>query len=217
MDATNPQGGLSRRLPVITLLLLGSGVLAASCSGWSSWLVYDRSAILSGEVWRMYTGHWVHFSTAHLAYDLVVLGIVGWIIETKPLPNFGRMCLVAPWLISGGLLLMEPQVKYYGGLSALAVTAVVYLALYGLNEAGAWSWICLSALLGLAGKTAFELITGHTLFVTGNDTVKVSVASHVLGALVALVFYGAGKLFAGKMPLGYAAKTIFPHGTESVP
>jgi hypothetical protein len=113
-------------------------------------------------------------------------------MEAKRLPHFGWLCLLAPWLISAGLML-EPQVKYYGGLSALAVTAVVYLALHGLSESGSWRWICLAALLCLAGKTAFEVVTGCTLFVTGNDTVSVSVASHVFGALVALLFYGIGR------------------------
>ena len=85
----------------------------------------------------MYTGHWVHFSAAHLVYDLLALGIVSWMIEVKQLPGFGWLCLLAPWLISGGLLLVEPQVTFYGGLSALAVTALVYLALHGLHEVGA--------------------------------------------------------------------------------
>jgi rhomboid family GlyGly-CTERM serine protease len=193
MDTPDPQG-LNRRLPVITLLLVAGGVMAAMFSGCSSWLVYDRSAILSGQIWRLFTAHWVHFSIAHLAYDLVALGIIGWIIETKRLARFGWLCLLAPWLISGGLLLAEPQVKYYGGLSALAVTALVYLALHGLHEVGAWRWICLAALLGVTGKTAFELVTGRTLFVSGNDAVSVSVASHVFGALVALAFYGVGRM-----------------------
>jgi len=197
MDATNPQG-LRRQGPVITLLLLGGGVMAAFCAEGSSWLGYDRSAILSGQIWRMYTGHWVHFSAAHLVYNLAALGVIGWIIETKRLNHFGCMCLVAPWLISGGLLLLDPQVKYYGGLSALAVMAMVYLALSGLQEASAWRWMCVAALLGIGGKTAFELITGRTVFVTGNDAVSVSVTSHILGALVALIFYGWPRMVAGR-------------------
>ena len=197
MDTSKPPG-LGRRLPVITLLLVGSGVLIAMFPGWSSWLIYDRSAILSGEIWRMFTGHWVHFSTSHLVYDLLALGIAGWIIETQGLPHFGWFCLLAPWLISAVLLLFEPQMKFFGGLSALATAAIVYLALFGLHDAGPWRWVCLAALAGVAGKILFEMTTGRMIFVTtGNVPVTVSVASHITGALVALLFYGQAKILPG--------------------
>ena len=103
----------------------------------------------------MFTGHWVHFSTSHLVYDLLALGIAGWIIEARGLPHFGWLCLLAPWLISAVLLLFEPQMKLFGGLSALATTAIVYLALFGLHDAAPWRWVCLAALLGIAGKIYF--------------------------------------------------------------
>lgn len=198
MDTTKPPK-LSRRLPVITMLMVGSGVVIALFPGWSSWLVYDRSAILSGEIWRMFTCHWVHFSTSHLVYDLMALGIAGWIIETQKLPHFGWLCLLTPWLISAILLLFEPQMKLFGGLSALATTSIVYLALFGLHDAAPWRWICLATLVGIASKIIFEMTTGRILFATtGNIPVTVSVASHISGAMIALLFYGWSKIFAGK-------------------
>ena len=198
MDAPKPQS-LGRRLPVITLLLVGGALVIGLFPDWSSWLIYDRPAILSGEIWRMFTGHWVHFSTSHLVYDLLALGIAGWIIETKNLPHFGWLCVLAPWLISAVLLVSEPQMKLFGGLSALATTAIVYLALFGLHDAPPWRWVCLAALLGIAGKIIFEMSTGHMIFVTtGNVPVTVSVAGHISGALIALLFYGWSKVFAGR-------------------
>ena len=178
------------RLPVITLLMIGPAVLIAQFPCWSSWLVYDRSAILGGEIWRMFTGHWVHFSTSHLIYDSLVLGVAGWMIEVKRLPNFGWLCLLTPWLISGLLLMAEPQMEWFGGLSALATAAVVYLAMFGLHDAGLWRWACLATLLGIACKVAFEITTGQMIFATvTNKSVAVSSASHVCGTLVALLFY----------------------------
>ena len=137
-------------------------------------------------------------STSHLVCDLLALGVAGWIIESQKLPHFGWLCLLAPCLISAVLLLFEPQMKLFGGLSALATAAIVYLALFGLHDAAPWRWICLSALLCIAGKIIFEMTTGHMLFVTtGEVPVAVSVASHLSGALIALLFYGWVKIFAG--------------------
>jgi rhomboid family GlyGly-CTERM serine protease len=179
--------------------MVGSGVVVALFPGWSAGLIYDRSAILSGELWRMFTGHWVHFSTPHLVYDLLAFGIVGWIVEARGLPHFGWLCLLTPWLISAVLLLFEPQMKLFGGLSALATTAIVYLALFGLHDAAPWRWVCLAAVLGIAGKILFELTTGHMIFVTtGNVPVAVSVASHLTGAFIALLFYGQSRILAGR-------------------
>jgi rhomboid family GlyGly-CTERM serine protease len=194
MDASKSQirPGVAGRLPVITLLAVGAALTIARFPGWSPWLVYDRSAILSGQIWRMFTGHWVHFSTSHLIYDSLALGIAGWIIETQKLPNFGWLCVLTPWLISGVLLLAEPQMQWFGGLSALAVTAVVYVALYGLRDTTSWRWICLAALLGMAGKIVCEITTGHMLFVTAaNDPVTVATASHISGVVIALIFFAA--------------------------
>lgn len=198
MDASQPPG-LNRGRPVITLLLVGSGVVIALFPGWSSWLVYDRSAILSGEIWRMFTGHWVHFSTSQLVYDLLALSIAGWIIESQKLPHFGWLCLLTPWLVSAVLLWFEPQMKVFGGLSALATTMIVYLALFGLHDTAPWRWVCLVALLGIVGKILYEMTTGRMIFATtANVTVAVSVASHVSGALIALLFYAGSKIFVGR-------------------
>ena len=65
----------------LSLVLLAAGVYAAPVLG--QVLVYDRTAILSGQVWRLITGNWVHFSTNHLVYDLLAFGTAGWIIEGR--------------------------------------------------------------------------------------------------------------------------------------
>ena len=189
---------LSRQLPVTTLWLIAGGVVVALFPSWTGWLVYDRPAILSGELWRMFTGHWIHFSKSHLAYDLLALGVAGWMIETQKLPYFGRLCLLAPWFISAVLLWFEPQMEFFGGLSALATTAIIYLALFGLHEAAPWRWICAAALAAFLAKTLFEITTGRMIFATtGNLPVTVSVTSHLAGALTAFLFYCQAKIFTG--------------------
>jgi hypothetical protein len=88
--------------------------------------------------------------------------------------------------------------KYFGGLSALATTAIVYLALFGLHDAAPWRWVCLATLLGVAGKIIFEAATGHMMFASvGDGSVTVSVGSHITGAAIALLFYAQSKMFTG--------------------
>ena len=188
---TTPPGLL---IPKVTLLIVAGAVAVALFPQYAPWLIYDRSAILSGEFWRMFTGHWVHFSLRHLVYDVVPLGIVGWIIETRRLPRLGWFCAIAPWAISAVLLIFEPNMMFCGGLSGLATAAIVYLALWGLSDPAPWRWICAVTLLVLSAKIAFELVAGRTLLGTFDGAgIAVSVASHIAGASTALVFYAASR------------------------
>jgi rhomboid family GlyGly-CTERM serine protease len=185
---------VSRRLPVVTLLMLVGALLVTALPGASSTLIYDRDAILAGEIWRLFTGHWVHFSQTHLVYDLLALGIAGAIIEAKRLPHYGWLCLLTPWLLGASALLFEPGMKQGGGLSGLAVTAITYLALWGLGETPPWRWVCLASLIGVAAKTLFELKTGRMVLATvDHDSVVVSSTSHLTGMVAALLFFIGSK------------------------
>ena len=193
MDTPRPQS-LIRRMPRITCLVLGAAIAVALIPKAQTCLIYDRAAILSGQFWRLFTGHWVHFSTAHLVGDGLAIGIVGWIIESKRLPHFGWLCLTAPWFISAALLCFEPQLHYYGGLSAMAVCLIVYACLSGLQERGAWRWMCLAALVVLAAKLIMELATGRMLLASAVDpSITVCTPAHLAGMLFAAMYYSLNR------------------------
>ena len=181
--------------PVITLLLLGAALAVAWCPGLAPALIYDRPAILAGESWRLFTGHWVHFSSAHLAFDLVALGVAGAIAETRSTPRFGWLCLVAPWSIGAVTLVLAPDMRYCGGLSGLAVAVLVLLALSGLGDSRGWRRVWLAVLIGVAAKLGYELVTGHTAFADPSaGGAVVCVASHFAGAGTALIIHWLPRL-----------------------
>lgn len=183
-----------RRIPWVTLLITGSALLAAALPGADEFRIYDRQAILHGEFWRLFTGHWVHFSASHLAYDCLALGLAGWMCELRRVPHFGWLCLLAPWMIGLALLAFDSRLQYYGGLSGLATCALVYLCLNGLGATGPWKTACLLTLAGVSAKTGFELHTGRMLFATVNSgSVEVCAAAHLAGAATALFFYAASR------------------------
>jgi membrane associated rhomboid family serine protease len=143
----------------------------------------------------MFTGHWVHFSIRHLIYDLVPLGVAGWMMETQGRPRFGWFCAVAPWVISAVLLVFEPRMRFCGGLSGLATAVMVLAALGGWSDSGTGRWVGGAVLWIVAGKSIFEVVNGRTVFATLADLdVVVCVTSHVAGAATALVFYAAGRV-----------------------
>lgn len=183
---------IGRRIPVVTGLVVAAALAAYATPGLSSHLIYDRTAILSGEVWRLATGSWVHFSRSHLLYDLLAFGIAGWAIERRGHPHFARLCALAALSIGLALLALEPDLAYYGGLSGVALAAVVYLALHGVRAGGPGRRLA-AAVLGLvAGKLLLEVTTGRFALVAAGETPFVQVPlGHIAGAAAAVAVFRA--------------------------
>ena len=187
------------RFPVITTAVVLLAAIVALAPEVASALVYDRDRILSGEVWRIVTCNWVHFSRSHLVYDLLAFGVAGALIELRGYRRFGVFCVLAPLMVGFTVLLLQPNLATFGGLSGVATGAIVFLSLHGLRERGAWLWVCVAALTAIAAKTAFEFMTGEMAFARSEDVIiKAVPASHVAGALAALLIYCTPSYFTNR-------------------
>lgn len=179
-----------------TLLLFVVPALIAALA--PAAFIYDRAAILSGAWWRLATGHWVHFSASHAAWNLLVLiGAGTWLERARP-GALLRYTPSAALAIGLGLLCFTPTMDNYGGLSGLAVGVVVLLALTHLTDSTrqdrGW-WLVVLALV--AGKILWEAHAGRMVFSELDaDTYVPSVAAHVLGAVTALLYHAAVRITA---------------------
>ncbi len=153
-------------------------------------LLYDRMAILRGEWWRLWTGHWVHFSVSHLTWNLLVLlGAGVWLEHLRP-GRLLRYTLAGAPLISLGLLVGEPAMHTYGGLSGLATGVVTLLALTQLTAAGAARAWWTGALGLIAAKCAFDASHAQALFAQfDSPAIRPSALAHAAGAVTALAFF----------------------------
>jgi len=171
-------------------MMVAAGIAAYAIPGVAPQIIYDRSAILSGEVWRLITGNWVHFSISHLFYDVATLGTAGWMIERRGYPYYGGLCALSAFSIGAVLLAARPDLHFYGGLSGIASGVVVYLALRGVQEVGPWRWICLTALLLTTGKIIVESATNQFALVVADSVPFAPVPlSHIVGGLTALLIF----------------------------
>lgn len=199
---TRAPEAVGRRVPVVTGLVVAGALGAYAAPDLASWLIYDRGAILSGEVWRLVTGSWVHFSRSHLLYDLVAFGIAGAVIERRGYARFALLCALSALSIGLALLALVPDLAYYGGLSGVAFGALVYLALHALREEGPGRWLA-AAVLGLAaGKVLLEATTGRFAVVApGAAPFVPAPLAHLAGAAAALgVFCGSRKARLAQAP-----------------
>jgi rhomboid family GlyGly-CTERM serine protease len=126
---------------------------------WRDTLLYDRAAISSGDWWRVWTGHLVHFGWPHLVVDTGLLLIVGWIAE-KDHPRFMRIALLLmPAFISGSMFWLEPGMARYGGLSAFNLGVLLYLAAQGWRRDWTdWFWPAVIAIY--IGELVYEYYRG---------------------------------------------------------
>ncbi len=179
-----------RCLPVRTLLLCGGALLVYLIPGWAQLFVFDRAAIASGEVWRLATGNWVHFSGAHLLYDVTALGVAGWIIETRGYRHLVALCLASALAIGIVVFFAEPEIRFYAGLSGVAISAIFYFLLHGLIERPPWRWMCLGVLIVMLGKIGIELVVGQSIILGSYERSFALVpSSHVTGALIGMLSF----------------------------
>jgi rhomboid family GlyGly-CTERM serine protease len=152
-------------------------------------LLYERAAIFDGAWWRLWTGHWMHFSASHLGWNLaVLLGAGAWLERWHP-GWLLRYTLIAAPLISLLLLVGEPAMHTYGGLSGLATGVVVLLALARLARCGSGRSWWLGMLVLVAIKIASDATQATALFAGFNpQNVRPSALAHLGGAATAAAY-----------------------------
>ena len=158
-------------------------------------LQYDRERILSGEVWRLFTGHFVHWNASHLIWDVVVFFVCGSFLEWVRKRLSIAIILIGPLVISGALLLLQPDMQYYRGLSAVDMALFAAICLQAMSYCRLRKQSALLVVWGFAFVTSvckplLEALTGSTFFVSQfGDGIEVSPLSHLLGVLLAVAVF----------------------------
>lgn len=159
----------------------------------SEWLQYDRQALADGQLWRLVTGHLVHFGFEHLVWDAAVfalLAVLCWRLgRGRCLVSLGAATLAIPAV----LFVLQPGLPTYRGLSgldsALYVTAAVTLGQrLWRNGQRTWGAVAFASVAALGAKVAYELATGQALFVDAASLGFVPVPlAHAVGGLAGML------------------------------
>lgn len=178
-----------RRPPCLFLAVAAAALVIQLVPAWRDGLLYDRGALAGGAWWRIWTGHLVHFGWPHFIADTGLLVILGWLLKSRH-PVFSRISLfVMPAFISGAIYWLEPAMQRYGGLSALNLGLLVYLALQGWRRDWA-DWFWPAVLLIYVGEIIFEIAQGGRgggLIRFDDPAIRVATGAHVASAVYALL------------------------------
>lgn len=151
-------------------------------------LRYERSALESGEWWRLLSAHFVHLGWPHTALNVVALLLLAAIFGPVGRARDWLIVIIAAALaIDLGLYVAAPGIDWYVGLSGV---------LHGLYAAGVGMMgrvrprFALALAVGLVIKLTVEQIGGPltaTAALTGGEVVT---AAHLFGAIGGLAAEG---------------------------
>ncbi len=172
------------------LLALCSLLVALAGTGADELLRYQRDAILTGEWWRLFSGHLVHLGWSHLWLNLAGLLLL-WMLVGRAFSSALWWGLIV-WCflgISFGLLWWMPGLVWYVGLSGvlhgMLFGGSLRLALRAEREA----MVIIAVMLA---KVSWELwqgpLPGSSDAAGGNVVVQAHALGCLSGALYAAVF-----------------------------
>jgi len=177
-------------LPVGTLTVAVAAMAATHVPWVGQWMVYDRGAIIQGQIWRLITGHVFHYSALHLWSNLLPLVVVGVWIERKNRVCYAVGCLLTAMTVGVGLFLAHPSMVRYGGLSGILCGLLVFYGFSLFRDRGTIRWIGLVTLAVLILKTGYEMLSGQACLIDWNRHGFVVVPlSHLLGMFAGTVWF----------------------------
>jgi rhomboid family GlyGly-CTERM serine protease len=179
-----------RRAPRASLLLtLVAGIIHLFYS-LRIQLLYDRSALIQHELWRLLTCHWVHLSWDHLFWSALTFLGLGSLCELMAKKKYYATVAVSVLLIPAAIWWGMPDLIVYGGLSGLdcalyALLMVLLIKREIRSRSRIWVAFFSLMLVGLIAKITYETVTGQTIFVSNAHSGMVPVPlAHLAGGVV---------------------------------
>jgi rhomboid family GlyGly-CTERM serine protease len=186
----NVAGRLLRQHWPLLVLLVPCLLLAAAGEPVRMLLRYDRAAIEHGEVWRLFTGNFVHLGLGHLLEDMAGLVLL-WLLFEDVLPGWRTPAVIClgSLAVGLGLLIGDPHVDWYVGISGALDTLWAAGALGLLRRRDRFGWMLAAVLLV---KLIYEQCFGAMPFSSVSSGGMVIVDAHLYGALAgALIGFGS--------------------------
>jgi rhomboid family GlyGly-CTERM serine protease len=138
-------------------------------------------AALEGELWRLWTGHLVHFDFGHLAFN-VLAAVPPFLLIGRRARRalLAQLFLIAPLL--SGVLLFVGGFEELRGASGLIVAAWCSAGIILLRERRH-----VEGLLLLAAIATKLVLDRYQMLPLGSNAFAVSTAAHAAGAMLAFV------------------------------
>lgn len=173
---------IDKDVVVAALLALGMGVLQWGGPSVMAALIYDRSAIASGEWWRLLSGSFIHWTYAHWLMNVSGLILLAWIFAGE----FGwcwwfAVLSMGASAVGMGLWFKDPQCLQYAGFSGMLHGLLYFAVIAGWRR---HPGLHLTVLMVLLARLLWEHTPGYnTYYLQAWIGKPVAVDAHLMGAL----------------------------------
>lgn len=160
-------------------------------------LRYSRTAIATGEYWRLITGHLLHSNGWHLLMNLGGL-LLAMLLHSA---CFNYRQLIVQWLfcaviISALLYVGSTSIHYYVGLSGLLHAMLTLGALKDIQLKMSTGWLLLA---GLIAKVSWEQWHGPDAELANLINASVATDAHLYGVASAILLWLLLQLFKKRL------------------
>ena len=207
----------ARRSGGVSLLLAGlAAAVYLSPPAVARALEYDRGLISAGQLHRVITCHFAHWNHDHFVWDAMLFLILAIDRERAGRRQMLGALFLAAVAIPCALLMFQPEMLLYRGLSGLDSALFVLLCLDVARERARegemrWVMMCAVLLAAFLVKSAIEFTTGAAIFVDSRRAGFVAVPlAHLIGGLagaaVALMPAATQATVPGSNRLGHSPR-----------
>jgi rhomboid family GlyGly-CTERM serine protease len=151
-----------------------------------SLFVYQYQLISQGELWRIFTGHFLHTNGIHLLLNLAAL-ILLWALHGHfyNLKNYSLLFITSALICSAGLFYFSPEIHQYVGLSGVLHGILVFGAILDIRYKDKTGYLLF---IGVWLKIVHEQYYGASKQVSTLIDANVAIDAHLWGAVGGLIF-----------------------------
>jgi rhomboid family GlyGly-CTERM serine protease len=151
-----------------------------------SLFVYQYQLISQGELWRIFTGHFLHTNGIHLLLNLAAL-ILLWALHGHfyNVKNYSLLFITSALICSTGLFYFSPEIHQYVGLSGVLHGIFVFGAILDIRYKDKTGYLLF---IGVWLKIAHEQYYGASKQVSTLIDANVAIDAHLWGAVGGLIF-----------------------------
>jgi rhomboid family GlyGly-CTERM serine protease len=158
-----------------------------------------QPALAWREPWRAWSAAWLHFSSLHLAVNLVGTALVGALGWVGRVPKRTALVWFAAWPLTQFGLLARPELVHYAGLSGVLHAGVAAAALYLIVRArGPRRAIGVALLAALSAKVLSETPWGEALRHPAGWDIAVAPFAHASGLVAGLLACAVAEALRGR-------------------
>lgn len=149
-------------------------------------LIYDRSDITNGQLWRFITAHLMHTNLNHLLLNLAGLTMLWALHGDHYTPKTYLLAFISSLVVcSLGIYYFDPSMERYVGLSGILHGIFVWGAILDIKKGWSSGYLLL---IGVLAKVAYEQAFGASADVEVLINASVAIDAHLWGTIGGLLF-----------------------------